>query len=91
MAINNVYRKLSIAYLTSPVASIFEYSPYVIAPECSMNRLIVIPIPQYATTVNDPVIIGIIKTSILRIKIYYECFIIFTCINLNPHEIIFGS
>ena len=70
MATNNVYRKLSIAYLVSPVASIFAYRPYVIAPEYSMNRLIAIPIPQYATIVNDPVIIGIIKTSILRIKVF---------------------
>ena len=65
-----MYRKLSIAYLVSPVASIFAYRPYVIAPEYSMNRLIAIPIPQYATIVNDPVIIGIIKTSILRIKVF---------------------
>ena len=42
----------------------------ILATEYSMNVLTVILIPQYATTVNDPVIIGIIKTSILRIKIF---------------------
>ena len=58
------------AYLTSPVASIFEYKPCVIAPEYSMNLLTVRPIPQYAVATNDPVIIGNNKTSILRIKIF---------------------